>query len=1270
MSTHIINFPGADIHTTTITSVSNVSVGENLDVASNLTVSGNTTVSQELSVSGNVEVGTANLFVDTTTGNVGVGVAHPTSAKLQVAGSLGMAKGSEFFAGDDVVMELPKHDRPLVKYPEVAMTAASTGGYTVDASTYNAQYYPFKALNGLKGASSGDVGWYTGSSDYTGTSNVYVGTERLSSETDLGEWITIELPNPIKLVETHLWTQFNYFHVPKGGVFYGKRNASDTWTQLYSYTENPIKDQYSPQIHIINETRYFKYFAYVATEKYSSDAGIAVGEWELYGHEEGDTSVDVVHRSIPNKPGQQHLEVYWDANDSNSYSFADSSNVYDLSGSGVTGTITGTNSFDAEYNAWVFDGSGDYISGTLSNPAGDWVHSVSCWVSATELSSTKARFITHYGVEALRQQVILSLTPGRVRVDFNSDSIYKDVSPFVLNTWYHIAFTYSGGGTSNVKIYINGVDVGVSGGGTTALNIASGRTLYVGKELNLAYNDPWKGSIANFRLFGGKVLNADQVRELYEYDAPRFGHRQNLVSLHKGNLGVGVTHPTSRFEVAGDETLQEYPPKAMTGYETYIEGHGVFRASASSERNNGGNATWHAFDSEAINTYWINIFDDDDYKYAGTSNTYSGISQLSSETPLGEYITLECPYKIIPQMVGFKPYSNMNHQPLNAVVYGSNDGYTWTFISSLQNMSGYSTNYIKTFSLNNTSKEGYRYVSFITTQVTGTSPYLRFFTYRIYGTPTPSGLEDGHLTLGKALTLPRVSGHPAGAETPRAESLVVHYDTTVDSVVSGSTAVDISGEGNNGTFVGDAAYSSTDRAFVFDGSGDRITTTAPFSVGDNTFSVSLWVKRNANGGTYCPIYIGDPASGQGIGMDIYTDGTVYWFIYGGKNFRWGGVSSTWFPVGSWTHVVASHTDGIDFANLNKVWINGVEMSGSATFSGTSDLYLDTNDGVTLGARVNNNYLNGQISNFKLYDVALTAEEVSMEYALGRTGKSLNLTDTSLCLGGTVPRAQLDVRGTGMFDGGLVIKYKNSLEYARDGGIMMSRAGLGNVTNKYSSQPIILDGGDSGAIDGNLRGGAIWSQWGGSQYGIAMRGASLGDTYPYLQDPALFVTKDNVGIGTANPAAKLDVNGYILNNNPAFHAYKTGGASTTNTGAFNAFTDVFLNRGGHYYTSGGNVGKFIAPVAGVYYFSANMLHRQAGANGSGEITFYKNGTNISSRAFGYTYVSAGSDHDNLHIETMIELAVNDYVQVAIHSLGSSTNFYYGEGLANFRGFLIG
>ena len=35
----------------------------------------------------------------------------------------------------------------------------------------------------------------------------------------------------------------------------------------------------------------------------------------------------------------------------------------------------------------------------------------------------------------------------------------------------------------------------------------------------------------------------------------------------------------------------------------------------------------------------------------------------------------------------------------------------------------------------------------------------------------------------------------------------------------------------------------------------------------------------------------------------------------------------------------------------------------------------------------------------------------MEYALGRIGKALNITDTAVCIGGTTPTAQLDVRGS-------------------------------------------------------------------------------------------------------------------------------------------------------------------------------------------------------------------------------------------------------------------
>jgi hypothetical protein len=78
--------------TTAFVTTGNVEVGGELSVSgdaelsSNLTVSGNATVSQELSVIGNVEIGTANLFVDTTTGRVGVGAANP-SVPLHVSSS-------------------------------------------------------------------------------------------------------------------------------------------------------------------------------------------------------------------------------------------------------------------------------------------------------------------------------------------------------------------------------------------------------------------------------------------------------------------------------------------------------------------------------------------------------------------------------------------------------------------------------------------------------------------------------------------------------------------------------------------------------------------------------------------------------------------------------------------------------------------------------------------------------------------------------------------------------------------------------------------------------------------------------------------------------------------------------------------------------------------------------------------------------------------------------------------------------------------------------
>jgi hypothetical protein len=233
------------------------------------------------------------------------------------------------------------------------------------------------------------------------------------------------------------------------------------------------------------------------------------------------------------------------------------------------------------------------------------------------------------------------------------------------------------------------------------------------------------------------------------------------------------------------------------------------------------------------------------------------------------------------------------------------------------------------------------------------------------------------------------------------------------------------------------------------------------------------------------------------------------------------------PLNTWEHLVIIYhgTGSTKTAGTIEGYVNGVLANLIASDFADDQLNLSANPPIEIGARTSasNTYFDGQISNFKLYDVALEPSEVRKLYNLGRTGRSMVISDTAVGIG-KVPEAQLDVRGVVRSDG-ILMKYDGNITHVRDGGIMLSRAGLGTATNDYSSQPIIFDGGDSGAgNDTNLRGGAIWSQWGGSQYGLAFRGANYDDAYPYLESPAMFVTKDKVGIGTNSPYAKLHVVG--------------------------------------------------------------------------------------------------------------------------------------------------
>ena len=1143
-----------------------------------------------------VAVGELQLFEAAT----GVGAA-PTSAKLQVAGSLGMAKGSEFFAGDDVVMELPKHDRPLTRYPEFALTANTDRGYIVNRSSiFSFDWEGYKAFNRQRGT---NLDWISAS---TYTSGVYGGSQKITdvNGTDYdGEWIKLQLPKAIRLEKFSLvdrdGADFTR-RLPKDGTLLGSNDGTG-WEVIHTWTGRTFITDIDNWFHV-NSTKYYKHFGLVA-EALKNDAGATswdMGEIKYYGTEEGDTSVDVVHRSIPNKPGQQHLEVYWDANDSNSYSFADSSSVYDLSGSGVTGTITGNNGFDAEYNAWVFDGSGDYISTTSSGlgTGGAFDHSFAFWFKINR-NITNNDYVVTFGEETNDNMIAVNIS-GNTLIHFDNWGRGVITGDIVrLGTWYHVACTHTGSATGDINnqlIYVNGVRQTTSATGTGTLAFTSNKITIgarPGGGTPTAFLD---GAVSNVRFFKGKALNADQVRELYEYDAERFGHRQNLVSLHKGNLGVGVTHPTFRFEVAGTETLQEYPPRAIRvfDYDTHIESHGVFNFYSSQSHNTYfNNSSWNftrvfANGITDRSTAWHGDGDVSSpglyqavavYAPAVTSGDGVRKSTLKDGSVFfGEWIEMHSPSAINITNVVINARQNYGKSRGigKFVILGSNDGHSWEQAgygavaphdnSSSTDAGGYGVLSDEKATKVSTNSNGrfYTHHRLVVTHIMGNLAATNHVQYvsgridlvnvaylRFLGTPAPSSLEDGHLTLGKALTLPRVSGHPAGAETPRAESLVVHYDTTVDSVVSGSTAVDISGEGNNGTFNGNASYSSTDRALVFDGSGDYIESGNIGFSGDQVMSVSFWFRYNSvPSGRQDLFGVGKSGTALQFGLATYTPGT---YLYTGGN----DIYNTGYNIVTdteWHHVVAIYTGGTPSTTTMSLYVDNVNVVDKLTTSSASQaLNLDsTNCDVVIGVNQSNAaYLNGQISNFKLYDVALTAEEVAMEYALGRTGKSLNLTDTALCLGGTVPRAQLDVRGGALVGGNVGIGLTSPAFTLDVNGVSRSRgvcvnSGFGNGTARpalttgsthpsYEIRSIGGNGnvGGAGADDGFLRLRAGGGTGTNSASYIDLSGYSTysgGDmkrniVFGTLGTERMRIKENgNVGIGTANPSGALHVNG--------------------------------------------------------------------------------------------------------------------------------------------------
>jgi hypothetical protein len=368
-------------------------------------------------------------------------------------------------------------------------------------------------------------------------------------------------------------------------------------------------------------------------------------------------------------------------------------------------------------------------------------------------------------------------------------------------------------------------------------------------------------------------------------------------------------------------------------------------------------------------------------------------------------------------------------------IWGSNDDKNWTKITG-DSKAARVNGEVEFTNIDNPNY--YKYHAIVYDNF-GRVDYVKLFGVRNQGSST---LHDGTLTLTNNLDVPRI-GPPLDADdTPRRDRLVVEYNTSTNPVEDGAVR-DTSGRGFDGVFYGGATYDVTNKALVFDGTDDYIEGKLNNS-GDFDFTTSFWVRRDGDGsnGASAFFFLGNEVNGQGIGIDAYNNGALYLYMYGGHNILDSNGTSVYFPVGNWVHVVASRklgtpTDGVTF----KFYVNGQDVTSNFAFQNGAGnaLTLPSNALYQLGYRTDGTnkifHMNGKISNFKLYDTALTAQEVKTLYDMGRTGSVANPKTLQIA-------SSLDVRGD--IYGGCPVFFT---AYA---------AGLGTVTGSSAGTVIVFN----------------------------------------------------------------------------------------------------------------------------------------------------------------------------------------------------------------------
>ena len=313
----------------------------------------------------------------------------------------------------------------------------------------------------------------------------------------------------------------------------------------------------------------------------------------------------------------------------------------------------------------------------------------------------------------------------------------------------------------------------------------------------------------------------------------------------------------------------------------------------------------------------------------------------------------------------------------------------------------------------------------------GTSDTPNISDWSLYGTPEYDPEAHGVDVVVKSV--PNV---------PNTDWLEVYYDAK--DYTSG-VVPDLSTNSLNGTLTNGATFDNSDGIgkFTFDGSNDYISGSIPSTfTGNQIYTFSTWIKPTSHPSSgFIGIFeAGTRSTDDSFGLYLNA-GNIVHLAYG-TNLA----TTTLAPVGQWTHITGTYTSGD-----RKVYANGVLLGqdtySALTLAGTT-LVVGANSGGTQP-------FTGSIANFRLFNRALTTDEIYQLYAyqkeyFGHGALGMTLKAGRLGIGTSEPRAALDVRGQILreYNPGEVIEELNTVCNGRP---VTVQSGTYTPTNVTASQ---------------------------------------------------------------------------------------------------------------------------------------------------------------------------------------------------------------------------